>query len=158
METLALPHTVKIYECDRKKQLRLHCLFNLFQDAADMHADALGVGYEYCLSHGIGWVGANYHLKINRLPLWQEKIVLMTWASGKTAVSGIRDFNILLNFVAKNAPLRRNVTIEEIGNAAAFLLSDLASGITGEITYVDGGFSHVMGLNTDGVIAQKDNA
>ena len=74
------------------------------------------------------------------------------------AASGIRDFNILLNFVAKNAPLRRNVTIEEIGNAAAFLLSDLASGITGEITYVDGGFSHVMGLNTDGVIAQKDNA
>ncbi len=71
------------------------------------------------------------------------------------AASGIRDFNILLNFVAKNAPLRRNVTIEEIGNAAAFLLSDLASGITGEITYVDGGFSHVMGLNTDGVIAQK---
>ena len=74
------------------------------------------------------------------------------------AASGIRDFNILLNFVAKNAPLRRNVTIEEIGNAAAFLLSDLASGITGEITYVDGGFSHVMGLNTDGVIAQKDHA
>ena len=94
METLALPHTVKIYECDRKKQLRLHCLFNLFQDAADMHADVLGVGYEYCLSRGIGWVGANYHLKINRLPLWQEKIVLTTWASGKTVVSGIRDFNI----------------------------------------------------------------
>ena len=44
------------------------------------------------------------------------------------------------------------------GKTAAFLLSDLASGITGEITYVDGGFSHVMGLNTDGVIAQKDNA
>ncbi len=73
------------------------------------------------------------------------------------AASGIKDFNILLNFVAKNAPLRRNVTIEEIGNVAAFLLSDLASGITGEITYVDGGFSHVMGLNTDGVIARKGN-
>ena len=72
------------------------------------------------------------------------------------ASSGIRDFNILLNFVAQNAPLRRNVTIEEIGNAAAFLLSDLASGITGEITYVDGGFSHVMGLNTDGFVAQKE--
>jgi enoyl-[acyl-carrier protein] reductase I len=71
------------------------------------------------------------------------------------AASGIKDFNILLNFVAKNAPLRRNVTIEEIGNVAAFLLSDLASGITGEITYVDGGFSHVMGLNTDGVVASK---
>lgn len=92
METLSLPHTVKIYECDRKRQLRLHCLFNLLQDAADTHADALGVGYGYCLSRAIGWVGANYHLKINRLPLWREEFVLTTWASGKTAVSGIRDF------------------------------------------------------------------
>lgn len=65
------------------------------------------------------------------------------------AASGIKDFNILLNFVAEHAPLRRNVTIEEIGNTAAFLLSDLASGMTGDIVYVDGGFSHVMGLNPD---------
>jgi enoyl-[acyl-carrier protein] reductase I len=57
------------------------------------------------------------------------------------AASGIGDFNKLLNYNAKNAPLKRNVTIEEVGNAAAFLCSDLASGITGEITYVDGGFN-----------------
>jgi enoyl-[acyl-carrier protein] reductase I len=42
---------------------------------------------------------------------------------------------------AKQAPLRRNVTTEEVGNAAAFMSSDLASGITGEILYVDGGFN-----------------
>ncbi|RJX32768.1 MAG: enoyl-[acyl-carrier-protein] reductase FabI [Oxalobacter sp.] len=65
------------------------------------------------------------------------------------AASGIKDFGILLNFVAEHAPLRRNITIEEVGNTAAFLLSDLASGITGDIVYVDGGFSHVMGLNPD---------
>jgi enoyl-[acyl-carrier protein] reductase I len=65
------------------------------------------------------------------------------------AASGIKDFSKLLGFVADHAPLRRNVTIEEVGNAAAFMLSDLASGITGEITYVDGGFSHVMGINPD---------
>ena len=65
------------------------------------------------------------------------------------ASSGIKDFNILLNFVEGHAPLRRNVTIEEVGNVAAFILSDLASGITGEITYVDGGFNFVMGLNPD---------
>lgn len=65
------------------------------------------------------------------------------------AASGIKDFGSLLAFVAEHAPLRRNVTIDEVGNTAAFLLSDLASGITGEITYVDGGFSHTMGLNTD---------
>ncbi len=60
------------------------------------------------------------------------------------AASGIKDFGKILNFVKNNAPLRRNVTIEEVGNTAAFLLSDLSSGITGEITYVDGGFSHVV--------------
>ncbi|MES2075638.1 MAG: enoyl-ACP reductase FabI [Pseudomonadota bacterium] len=65
------------------------------------------------------------------------------------AASGIKDFGKLLGFAAAHAPLRRNVTIEEVGNTAAFLLSDLASGITGEITYVDGGFSHVMGLNAE---------
>jgi enoyl-[acyl-carrier protein] reductase I len=63
------------------------------------------------------------------------------------AASGIKDFSKLLGFAASHAPLRRNVTIEEVGNAAAFLLSDLSSGITGDIMYVDGGFSHVMGLN-----------
>ena len=57
------------------------------------------------------------------------------------AAAGIGDFNKLLSYNEKNAPLKRNVTIEEVGNAAAFLCSDLASGITGEITYVDGGFN-----------------
>ncbi|MGB8337604.1 MAG: enoyl-ACP reductase FabI [Burkholderiales bacterium] len=57
------------------------------------------------------------------------------------AAAGIGGFSKILHFVAENAPLRRNVTIEEVGNTAAFLCSDLASGITGEITYVDGGFN-----------------
>ena len=59
------------------------------------------------------------------------------------AAAGIGGFTKILNFVAQNAPLRRNVTIDEVGNVAAFLLSDLASGVTGEITYVDAGFSTV---------------
>ncbi|MDR2093349.1 MAG: SDR family oxidoreductase [Azoarcus sp.] len=57
------------------------------------------------------------------------------------AASGIGSFNKLLSFNAHNAPLRRNVTIDEVGNAAAFVCSDLASGITGEILYVDAGFN-----------------
>jgi enoyl-[acyl-carrier protein] reductase I len=59
------------------------------------------------------------------------------------AAAGISDFSKLLTYNAMHAPLKRNVTIEEVGNAAAFLCSDLASGITGEITYVDGGFNTV---------------
>lgn len=57
------------------------------------------------------------------------------------AASGIGNFSKLLAYNSHNAPLRRNVTIEEVGNAAAFLLSDLASGITGEVMYVDGGMN-----------------
>lgn len=57
------------------------------------------------------------------------------------AAAGISDFSKILHHVGKTAPLRRNVTTEEVGNVAAFLCSDLASGITGEITYVDAGFN-----------------
>ncbi|ODV06887.1 MAG: enoyl-[acyl-carrier-protein] reductase [Rubrivivax sp. SCN 70-15] len=65
------------------------------------------------------------------------------------AASGIKGFGKILDVVATNAPLRRNVTIDDVGNVAAFLLSDLAAGVTAEITYVDGGFSHVMAGNPD---------
>jgi enoyl-[acyl-carrier protein] reductase I len=66
------------------------------------------------------------------------------------AAAGIGGFSKIFRFVEKNAPLRRNVTIDEIGNVAAFLMSDLASGITGEITYVDSGFSIVAaGMNDE---------
>lgn len=57
------------------------------------------------------------------------------------AAAGIGDFGKLLSYNAKHAPLKRNVTVEEVGNVAAFLCSDLASGVTGEITYVDAGFN-----------------
>ena len=67
------------------------------------------------------------------------------------AASGIKDFGKLLSRVADASPLRRNVTIEDVGNVAAFLLSDLASGMTAEITYVDGGFSQTAGLSADQV-------
>jgi enoyl-[acyl-carrier protein] reductase I len=65
------------------------------------------------------------------------------------AAAGIAGFSKILKFVEEHAPLRRNVTTEDVGNAAAFLLSDLAAAITGEILYVDAGFSHVVaGLPT----------
>ena len=60
------------------------------------------------------------------------------------AASGIKDFSKMLSFNAHNAPMRRNVTIDEVGNVAAFMLSDYASGVTGEITFVDGGFNIIV--------------
>jgi enoyl-[acyl-carrier protein] reductase I len=60
------------------------------------------------------------------------------------AAAGISGFSKILKFVEEHSPLRRNVTTEDVGNAAAFLLSDLAAAVTGEILYVDSGFSHVV--------------
>ncbi|MEO7242861.1 MAG: SDR family oxidoreductase, partial [Variovorax sp.] len=65
------------------------------------------------------------------------------------AASGIKGFGKILSAVAETSPIRRNVTIEDVGNVAAFLLSDLAGGVTAEITYVDGGFSQVVGGTDD---------
>ena len=59
------------------------------------------------------------------------------------AAAGVSGFRKMLTHVASHTPLRRNVTTDEVGNAAAFLCSDLASGITGEVLYVDAGYSHV---------------
>jgi enoyl-[acyl-carrier protein] reductase I len=67
------------------------------------------------------------------------------------AASGIQDFGKVLQFVARNAPLRRNVSTEDVGNVAAFLLSELAAGVTAEITYVDAGFNAmVSGMSATG--------
>lgn len=63
------------------------------------------------------------------------------------AAAGIADFRSMLDYVEKNNPLRRNVTIEEVGNVAAFLCSDLASAVTGETIYVDCGF-HITSMTT----------
>ncbi len=63
------------------------------------------------------------------------------------AASGIKGFKGMLDEAEKHVPLRRNVTIHEVGNAAAFLSSDLASGITGDVLYVDSGY-HIVGMVT----------
>ncbi|HEY8595565.1 MAG TPA: enoyl-ACP reductase FabI [Devosiaceae bacterium] len=62
------------------------------------------------------------------------------------ASSGISDLRSMLAYQEANAPLRRNVTTDEVGTAAMYLLSDLASGVTGQIQYVDGGYS-ILGMN-----------
>lgn len=61
------------------------------------------------------------------------------------AAAGIRDFRLMLDWNEANAPLRRNVTIDDVGETAAFLLSERAAGITGEVVHVDAGY-HVIGM------------
>ncbi len=63
------------------------------------------------------------------------------------AASGIGDFRAILKWNEINSPLRKNVTIDEVGNSAMYLLSDLSTGVTGEIHYVDGGYN-IMGMGT----------
>jgi enoyl-[acyl-carrier protein] reductase I len=63
------------------------------------------------------------------------------------AAAGIKNFSRMLDVAGTYSALGRNVTIDDVGNVAAFLLSDLAAGVTAEITYVDAGFSKMMGVS-----------
>ncbi len=82
------------------------------------------------LAHGLGPHG----IRVNGISAGPIKTL---------AAAGIPKFRAMLDQVEKTAPLRRSVSIEDVGNAAAFLCSDLAGGITGEITYVDAGYNIV---------------
>jgi enoyl-[acyl-carrier protein] reductase I len=85
------------------------------------------------------------------MDLGPEKIRVNALSAGpiKTlAASGIGDFRYILKWNELNSPLRRNVTIEDVGGAALYLLSDLASGVTGEIHHVDGGYN-VIGMKAE---------
>ncbi len=78
--------------------------------------------------------------------LGKKKMRINTISAGpiKTlSAKGIKDFNSILDIVEEKAPLHRNVTIDDIGNVATFLFSDMASAITGEVIHVDSGFSSV---------------
>ena len=80
--------------------------------------------------------------------LGERKIRINALSAGpiKTlAASGIGDFSEILKYNEKNSPLRKNVTIDEVGNSAMYLLSDLSSGVTAEVHYVDSGYN-IMGM------------
>lgn len=95
MKKYSKTYQVKSYECDSKGILRLRTLFNYFQDIADEHADKMGLGYHFCIERNIGWIGGAYHVQINRLPKWEDEIILYTWPSDATPVTGIRDFQMI---------------------------------------------------------------
>jgi enoyl-[acyl-carrier protein] reductase I len=74
------------------------------------------------------------------------------------AGAGVSDARLMFNFQKKNAPLRRTVSIEEIGGTAIYLLSDLSSGVTGEIHFVDCGYNVVSMPRLDDLKAQETHA
>jgi enoyl-[acyl-carrier protein] reductase I len=73
------------------------------------------------------------------------------------AGAGIADARLMFNFQKKHSPLRRTVTIEEIGNSALYLLSDLSSGVTGDILYVDSGY-HIISMPHPEVLNAQEEA
>lgn len=94
MEKYTKVYNLRTYECDKNGYLRIVSLFNLLQDMADSHAADLGLGMEFCLSNGLAWVGANYHIKINRMPKIHENIKFITWPSEERKLGAIRDFAV----------------------------------------------------------------
>ena len=85
-------YLIRTYECDKNSTLRLVTLMNIFQDMADSQAVLLGLGLEFCLEHGMAWVGSNYHLQIFRMPKLHEEITITTWPAIEKKLGAIRDF------------------------------------------------------------------
>ena len=100
---------------------------------------------------GVAKAALETSVKYLAMDLGPEKIRVNAISAGpiKTlAASGIGDFRYILKWNEYNSPLRRNVTIEDVGGAALYLLSDLASGVTGEIHHVDAGYN-VVGMKAE---------
>ena len=94
MEKYSIPYTIRTYECDAQKTLRLVSLFNLLQAAATDHADRLGVGFYDLAAKGVFWVYVSYDIRIARLPTWDEKVVLTTWPSETTTMIAVRELQM----------------------------------------------------------------
>lgn len=94
MQKYTNTYHVRTYECDSNNNLRLVALMNIFQDIAALHADEIGVGFDFCLSKGLTWVGSNYEVQIERLPKMNETIIITTWPAVEKKAGSIRDFEV----------------------------------------------------------------
>ncbi len=99
---------------------------------------------------GVAKAGLESSVRYLAMDLGGQKIRVNALSAGPVrtlAASGIGDFSKILKWNQDHAPLQRNVTLQEVGNAGLYLLSDLSSGVTGEIHHVDGGY-HVVGMKS----------
>lgn len=94
IEKFIRAYPIRSYECDKNGNLRLITLLNIFQDMADSHANQMGLGYDFCRSKGLAWVGASYRIKIKQLPRWHETIKIATWPCEERRLGAIRDFQV----------------------------------------------------------------
>lgn len=93
-EQMCEKRTLQAYQCDRYGNMRPLILMNELQGMGDKHAEALGVGYEYCQAHGIAWVVTHYLVDIIEMPTEREELTLQTWPSCQDALRATRDFEI----------------------------------------------------------------
>lgn len=94
MQKFEKKYQIRSYETDKTGTLRIVTLFNILQDMADLNANELGFGLDFCIKNTLAWFGTNYHLKINRLPKIHETIKIRTWPSGKKTLEAFRDFEV----------------------------------------------------------------
>lgn len=87
-------YLIRSYECDKHGNLRLVTMMNIFQDISDIHAAEMGLGLDYCLSRGLAWIGADYHIIINRFPRLHQKITVRSWPAVEKKLGAYRDYII----------------------------------------------------------------
>ncbi len=143
-------HDISSYSLAAIAKAGRHMMQNR-EDAAIITMSYLGAVRAFPGYNVMGLAKASLEANVRYLAhsLGGEGIRVNAVSAGPTlAAKGISGFNKIIEHVEQSAPLHRNITIEEVGNTAAFLCSPLASGITGEVVYVDAGY-HTAGLMGD---------
>ena len=88
---------VKNYEIDHNGFFKPFAFLNHAQEMANIHALSLGFGYDNLISSGVVWILSRIHVKLNRLPLWKEKLSMETWHKGSDRLFGYRDYSVVDN-------------------------------------------------------------
>jgi len=84
--------TVKTYECQASNQMHMHSLMHHIQEIASKHADELDFGMEWMRLNNVYWVLVNFRMELNRLPAYNQTVILRTWPSGADVIKAFREF------------------------------------------------------------------
>ena len=151
MDNFLMTMNISVYSFVAVAQ-RARALMSQRRVAADVDLLRRREGHPALQRHGRRQVRARNQRQISRRRPWARRASASTRISAgpiKTlAASGIGDFRYIMKWNEYNSPLRRNVTIEDVGGAGLYLLSDLASGVTGEVHHVDAGYN-VVGMKAE---------